>query len=241
MSRPRTREDAAKQAEDRVVSTGIGMREWLAALPMGSGRTAVAAFDTRMSKPPCSAPPLVERTSGYAASASGESPGRRASGSPSRPACWWDGEFERARRCGERCASRTGCYPAVRPRSTWPNAALYFGLVRADADRPLWTTMPFALARRDLYAAARLGLDAVLHWDGADVPASRLETRGSDPDGAGRRVPKHEAAAARRPAPAGGRRLPRRLRARRAAARVGRRPPGRTRRMPGPPRPTGGL
>jgi len=56
------------------------------------------------------------------------------------------------------------------------NAAFYFGLVRAvaDADRPLWASTRFALARRDLYAAARLGLGAALDWDGADVPASRL-------------------------------------------------------------------
>jgi len=56
------------------------------------------------------------------------------------------------------------------------NAAFYFGLVRtlAEADRPLWSTTPFALAGRDLHAAARLGLDATLHWDGVDVPPSRL-------------------------------------------------------------------
>ena len=56
------------------------------------------------------------------------------------------------------------------------NAAFYFGLVRAvaDADRPLWSVMPFERVGRDLHAAARIGLDAVLHWDGADVPASRL-------------------------------------------------------------------
>ena len=56
------------------------------------------------------------------------------------------------------------------------NAAFYFGLVRvlAESDRPLWSTTPFALAERDLHAAARLGLDAPLHWDGADHPAARL-------------------------------------------------------------------
>jgi gamma-glutamyl:cysteine ligase YbdK (ATP-grasp superfamily) len=56
------------------------------------------------------------------------------------------------------------------------NAAFYFGLVRAlaDADRPLWSVMPFAVTGRNLHTAARLGLDAVVHWDGADVPAPRL-------------------------------------------------------------------
>lgn len=56
------------------------------------------------------------------------------------------------------------------------NAAFYFGLIRAVAtsDRPLWTTMPFPLVERDLHAAARLGLAADLHWNGAERPAARL-------------------------------------------------------------------
>ncbi len=56
------------------------------------------------------------------------------------------------------------------------NAAFYLGLVRAlsDADRPLWSTTPFAQVERNLYAAARLGLDATLHWDGTRVPAAKL-------------------------------------------------------------------
>ena len=56
------------------------------------------------------------------------------------------------------------------------NAAFYVGLVRtlAEADRPLWTTTPFALINRDLHAAARLGLAAALHWDGADHAAAPL-------------------------------------------------------------------
>ena len=56
------------------------------------------------------------------------------------------------------------------------NAAFYFGLVRAlaDADRPLWSVVPFPVTGRNLHAAARLGLDAVLQWDGVDVPVARL-------------------------------------------------------------------
>jgi hypothetical protein len=56
------------------------------------------------------------------------------------------------------------------------NAAFYLGLVRAlaDADRPLWSQAPFAVAERNMHAAGRLGLDAVLHWDGVDLPATRL-------------------------------------------------------------------
>jgi hypothetical protein len=62
------------------------------------------------------------------------------------------------------------------PLDMTANAAFYFGLIRslAESDRPPWTTMPFALAERDLYAAARLGLHATLRWEGADHPAARL-------------------------------------------------------------------
>ena len=50
MSRPRTRQDAATQAPDGLVSTGTGLREWLAALRAPAG-IAAAAFDTKVSKP----------------------------------------------------------------------------------------------------------------------------------------------------------------------------------------------
>jgi len=50
MTRPRTRDEAAKQAERPLVSPGIGMREWLAALRPGNGVPA-ATFDTRINKP----------------------------------------------------------------------------------------------------------------------------------------------------------------------------------------------
>ena len=51
LSRPGTREDASRQAGGRVVSEGIGLREWLAALARTSGDVAVATFDTRIAKP----------------------------------------------------------------------------------------------------------------------------------------------------------------------------------------------
>ena len=56
------------------------------------------------------------------------------------------------------------------------NAAFYYGLVRAvaDADVPPWRSVPFAVAGRDLHAAARVGLGAELRWGGRDVPAARL-------------------------------------------------------------------
>lgn len=49
MTRASTRESAAQQAPDGLVSSGIGVREWLEALPRGAA--AAAAFDTRVSHP----------------------------------------------------------------------------------------------------------------------------------------------------------------------------------------------
>ncbi|HMG30474.1 MAG TPA: flavodoxin domain-containing protein [Jiangellaceae bacterium] len=50
MSRPRTRSSAAEQAETGLVSTGLGLREWLETLDC-AGATIAAAFDTRVDKP----------------------------------------------------------------------------------------------------------------------------------------------------------------------------------------------
>jgi hypothetical protein len=51
LSRPGSRQDAAKQAPHGLVSTGIGLREWLASVGPGSAEVAAAAFDTRFKKP----------------------------------------------------------------------------------------------------------------------------------------------------------------------------------------------
>lgn len=51
MSRPGTREGAAKQATGPLVSRGIGIREWLAGLTAGSPGVDAAAFDTKVKKP----------------------------------------------------------------------------------------------------------------------------------------------------------------------------------------------
>lgn len=51
LSRPSTRQDAAKQAGHPVVSQGIGIREWLDGLGAGSLDIPVATFDTRVSRP----------------------------------------------------------------------------------------------------------------------------------------------------------------------------------------------
>jgi hypothetical protein len=51
LSRPATRKSAADQNTGEVVSTGIGLREWLDELrPVGS-TAAVSAFDTRVKVP----------------------------------------------------------------------------------------------------------------------------------------------------------------------------------------------
>ena len=63
MTRPGTRQSSAQQADDGLVSRGLGIREWLGALPRGSSDVAVAAFDTRITRPrlPGSAAAAAER------------------------------------------------------------------------------------------------------------------------------------------------------------------------------------
>jgi hypothetical protein len=51
LTRARTRADAAERTCEPLVSTGPGLREWLAALPRSHRSVAVAVFDTRARKP----------------------------------------------------------------------------------------------------------------------------------------------------------------------------------------------
>lgn len=53
MSRPATREDAAKQAQSPLVSSGIGVREWLSSLipPDRHDMPVAAAYDTHLDHP----------------------------------------------------------------------------------------------------------------------------------------------------------------------------------------------
>jgi gamma-glutamyl:cysteine ligase YbdK (ATP-grasp superfamily) len=48
------------------------------------------------------------------------------------------------------------------------NAAFFFGVMRrlTELETPVWRQMPFPAARDNLYAAARLGIDAHLYWPG---------------------------------------------------------------------------
>jgi gamma-glutamyl:cysteine ligase YbdK (ATP-grasp superfamily) len=46
------------------------------------------------------------------------------------------------------------------------NAAFYFGLIRslADADRPIWSQLPYSAAEQNFYLACREGISATLWW-----------------------------------------------------------------------------
>jgi hypothetical protein len=51
MTRPATRQSAADQTEEALVSPGIGIREWLTRLTPPASQVSAAAFDTRVDKP----------------------------------------------------------------------------------------------------------------------------------------------------------------------------------------------
>jgi hypothetical protein len=106
LSRPRTRQDAARQATAGLVSRGPGLREWLTSLKAPAG-VAAAAFDTRISKPrlPGSAARAAEkrlRRLGLRMVAPAESFYVEGTSGP-----LLEGEQERARRWGESVGSRT--------------------------------------------------------------------------------------------------------------------------------------
>lgn len=51
LTRPRTRQDAARQVDGHLVSSGGGLREWLEGVDRPSAGVRAAAFDTRIDKP----------------------------------------------------------------------------------------------------------------------------------------------------------------------------------------------
>jgi hypothetical protein len=122
LSRLGTRQSAAQQAEDGLVSTGIGLREWLGTLPKASSDVAVATFDTRISKP---------RLPGSAAAAAEKRLRRLGFRVPARSQSFFvegttgpllSGERERARRWGEELAVRLGAArPSQRSQARWPH------------------------------------------------------------------------------------------------------------------------
>jgi flavorubredoxin len=107
MSRPQTRQDAARQATAGLVSGGMGLREWLATL-QGRAGIAAATFDTRISRPrlPGSAARAAEkrlRRLGFRVIAPAQSFYVEGTLGP-----LLGGEKERARRWGETLGSKTG-------------------------------------------------------------------------------------------------------------------------------------
>jgi hypothetical protein len=115
LSRPGTRQSAAQQAEGGLVSAGIGLREWLLTLRKGSSDVAVAAFDTRISKP---------RLPGSAAAAADKRLRRLGFRSVAPPTSFYvegttgplmEGEAERARRWGAALAVELAA-TGLRPR-----------------------------------------------------------------------------------------------------------------------------
>ncbi|MEV7228366.1 MULTISPECIES: glutamate--cysteine ligase [Polymorphospora] len=57
------------------------------------------------------------------------------------------------------------------------NAAFYLGLSRelAEADRPIWSQMPFATAEENFHVAARRGIAATVQWPGlGETPVTDL-------------------------------------------------------------------
>jgi hypothetical protein len=116
MSRPATREDATRQAGGRVVSAGIGLREWLETLPRGDGSVAVTTFDTRIDHPrlPGSAARKAEkrlRHLGYPVVAKAESFSVSGTQGP-----LVDGEIDRARGWGRALGAQVGERPSVTAR-----------------------------------------------------------------------------------------------------------------------------
>ena len=105
MSRPSTRADAADKTDDPVISTGIGLREWIETLAPTAG-VAVATFDTRVRRP---------RVPGSAARAARKRLRDHGFRSVDPPTTFWvdggegplhDGEEERARLWGADLAVR---------------------------------------------------------------------------------------------------------------------------------------
>jgi hypothetical protein len=109
MSRPATREDAAKQAQAPLVSSGIGVREWLSSLkPSDDHETPLAAaYDTHLDHP------TVVRRLGSAAGSIAKQLEQRGFSMATEPQQFWvastqgplrEGELERSHDWGRRLA-----------------------------------------------------------------------------------------------------------------------------------------
>ena len=111
MTTPETRADAAGRAGERLVSRGIGIREWLAGLPAGTARPPTAVFDTRIKGPGFlwgSAAKSAQKLLGEAGLATIVPAESFLVGGPTGPLFdrLADGELDRARRWGEELAGK---------------------------------------------------------------------------------------------------------------------------------------
>jgi hypothetical protein len=109
MSRPGTREAAAKEAESPLVSSGIGVREWLDLLEPTAEVSAAAAYDTHVDHP------RLLRHVGSAAAAIAKHLDKLGFDVVAQPEHFWvsgtlgplaDGELERAHQFGRSLADK---------------------------------------------------------------------------------------------------------------------------------------
>jgi hypothetical protein len=118
MSRPTTREEAAKQARSPIVSSGIGVREWLSSLePPNDGDeiALAAAYDTHLDHP------LLVRRLGSAGGSIAKQLEQQGFTMATEPQHFWvsgtqgplrEGELERSRNWGRVLAENCGSVPA---------------------------------------------------------------------------------------------------------------------------------
>jgi len=105
LSRPSTRKSAAGQAVGEVVSTGIGLREWLEGLRPNDKTVVVTAFDTRVKvplMPGSAARRALGRLRGLGFPALARSASFYVTGTPGPLR---EGELDRARQWGARLAA----------------------------------------------------------------------------------------------------------------------------------------
>jgi Flavodoxin len=109
MSRPATRADAAKQTQTPVVSSGLGVREWLDLLEPAVQLPTAATYDTHVDHP------KLLRHVGSAAAAIAEHLDKLGLELVAEPEHFWvsgtlgplaDGELQRAREFGQSLADR---------------------------------------------------------------------------------------------------------------------------------------
>jgi hypothetical protein len=105
LSRPGTREDAARKSGREVESASLGLREWIEQVDLGARPPVVVAFDTRIDHP---------RFPGSAARKAAKRLRRRGALEAIRPESFWvhgtegplvDGETRRAQELGVRIAA----------------------------------------------------------------------------------------------------------------------------------------